>query len=80
MKSRLIEKILSAAMAALLVFTLSPWVLAADAGGKTPDTVYQLSDYVNNELLAVFRDGSTEVFSYPSEEELAAGIEALDAR
>lgn len=41
---------------------------------------YTLADFINNEALAIFNDGSCEVYSYNDEASLKAGIEALNAR
>ena len=49
---------------------------AAERAGNS----YELEDFVNREVLAFYEDGSTEVFAFDSEEELADGIRELTAR
>ena len=38
---------------------------------------YSLNDFINNEVLAVYEDGSCEVLSYISQTELAEGLAEL---
>ncbi len=40
---------------------------------------YSLDEYENNEVLVMYKDGSLEIKKYDSQEELAAGLEALAA-
>lgn len=69
-------------LAAALVLTLAPGAVAAGSVRASDDTSpsYSLSEYENNEVLAVYEDGSTAVFSYGSQAELQAGLGALAAQ
>lgn len=40
---------------------------------------YSLDDYENNEVLVMYKDGSLEVKTYDSKDELSAGLDALDS-
>ena len=52
----------------------------SDAEEQALDSIeYSLDEYENNEVLVMYNDGSFEIKSYDSQEELAAGLEALDA-
>ncbi len=47
---------------------------------KVLDSIeYSLDEYENNEVLVMYKDGSLEIKKYDSQEELAAGLEALAA-
>ena len=47
---------------------------------KALDSIeYSLDEYENNEVLVMYNDGSLEVKKYDSQDELKAGLEALDA-
>lgn len=71
-----LKRIGSALLAVLLVFSLVPRAYAAGGDGKGA-SAYELSDYTGNEALAVYSDGTTNVFSYASQQALASGLEEL---
>ena len=71
------KKLFSAMLAVVLTMTAASCAYAADDGQTTGSAVYELSDYVNKEVLAVYEDSKTEVFSYDTQAELEAGIGAL---
>ncbi len=75
-----IRRICSAALAAVLMVALVPWVHAADSGKREADVSYTLSDYVNNEVLALYSDGTSRVFACEDRAELKTTIETLSAQ
>lgn len=72
-----IRKRFSAVLVFLLLITLVPCVSAADAASEKGIGSYAISDYANNQVLAVYSDGTTQVFSYDSEAELEHGLNTL---
>ena len=84
--SRALSFCCSGLLVSLLVFQFCIPCFAQEADtaeAKTKAQVnysgYQLDDFVNNEILAVYRDGGSEVFQCGSEDSLRTRLEALSS-
>lgn len=77
----------------LSAMTVPPFVYAEEGAGQPADgentpagaaetdgNSYDLEEFVNQEALAFYADGSTEVFAFDSRQELAEGISGLTSR
>ncbi len=74
------SRLCAALLTAAVLLTLVPMAYAAQTDADPTLASYELSDYENGEVLAFFADGSSSVYSYDTQDALAAGIEALSSR
>lgn len=72
-----IRRRFSAVLVLLLLISLVPRAPAADAANEKGIGSYAISDYVNNQTLAVYSDGTARVDSYDSRAALEHGLNTL---
>jgi len=80
MRRKRTKRICSAMLAVLLAVSLVSGACASDRTQTSGSAEYQLSDYISNEVLAIYTDGTTEVFTYDTQAELRTAIETLSAQ
>lgn len=69
------KKSLSIILSLSIMFSVS--ASAADISDQPKNNTVALSEYVNNEVFVMYKDGSVEVFKYESADELSSGLDEL---